>query len=233
MLLVSTGDCNLSCCIVGVKLIRLGLGPDPSLCLCRLGKWLGWTSKCEALLHGTLPIFGIDVSCTCPLQHTLTWSQSSTLLVCFQQISYDVTLPSNTSSGTWLSYTGLAWLGLNINTNKGRTISNPMVQTHIPLYRRLKDVLLVIEQGAPCPPATHPSSCIYKEGLTRLGLARLGKLVRLEALLHGTVPIFGIDVSCTCPLVHWLGLAWAWLGLWNVLTHLNINTHQRHTISLK
>ena len=40
----------------------------------------------------------------------------------------------------------------------------------------------------------------------RLGLAWLGStrqnrlgLARLEALLQGTVPIFGIDVSCTCP----------------------------------
>ena len=29
--------------------------------------WLGWASECEALLHGTVPIFGINVLCTCPL----------------------------------------------------------------------------------------------------------------------------------------------------------------------
>ena len=35
-------------------------------------------------------------------------------------------------------------------------------------------------------------------------------LARLEALLHGTLRIFGIDVSCTCPHT---ALAWLELGL--------------------
>ena len=65
---------------------------------------------------------------------------------------------------------------------------------------------------------------------TGIGLARLGKFAWLGsanrlgmawlglagARLYYTAPYrVGIDVSCTCPLVHWLGLglAWAWLGL--------------------
>ena len=38
-------------------------------------------------------------------------------------------------------------------------------------------------------------------GLAWLGSTRQNRLglARLEALLQGTVPIFGIDVSCTCP----------------------------------
>ena len=66
---------------------------------------------------------------------------------------------------------------------------------------------------------------------TWLGLARLGSAAQIawvrlglglyalawfEALSHGTVPIFGINVLCTCPLsTHLLDLAWIvdWAGL--------------------
>ena len=82
VLLVSTGDWSLSRCIVRVQVDLAWLGlylssyRSPGLAIVqRPGRALGlaWASKCEALLHGTLPIFGIDVSCTCPLQHTLAW----------------------------------------------------------------------------------------------------------------------------------------------------------------
>ena len=49
----------------------------------------------------------------------------------------------------------------------------------------------------------------------RLGLG-LYALAWFEALSHGTVPIFGINVLCTCPLsTHLLDLAWIvdWAGL--------------------
>ena len=41
-----------------------------------------------------------------------------------------------------------------------------------------------------------------------------------SARLYYTAPYrFGIDVSCTCPLVHWLGLGW----LGSVWPRLKIN----------
>ena len=48
----------------------------------------------------------------------------------------------------------------------------------------------------------------------RLGLVGLYALAWFEALLHGTVPIFGIDVLCTCPrALAWLGLGFGLLPI--------------------
>ena len=58
-------------------------------------------------------------------------------------------------------------------------------------------------------------SPVDKFGKLNLDEAWLG-LARLEALLRGTLPIFGINVSRTCPCtLAWLrlGLGWAWAGL--------------------
>ena len=54
-------------------------------------------------------------------------------------------------------------------------------------------------------------SPVDKFGKLNLDEAWLG-LARLEALLRGTLPIFGINVSRTCPRIG-LAWAWAWAGL--------------------
>ena len=134
-----------------------------------------------------------------------------------QQIPYNVpTLTEIRRPVYILSHNGSVRPCLNINNTHRHTIDS-MVQTHIPLYRQLKACAAGRTRPHPCPPGTHPSWCIYKEGLA-CGLARLGSANRLgmawlglaSARLYYTAPYrFGIDVSCTCPLVHWLGLVLA------------------------
>ena len=52
------------------------------------------SSRFKALLHGTLPIFGIDVSCTCPRTTLallgLGLGHDPPLCLCAQQIPYNV-----------------------------------------------------------------------------------------------------------------------------------------------
>ena len=136
-------------------MIRPGLGPNPSLCLCMyqipydvpLSRNTSSSKCCHTLAWLGSVRFDLRLYYTAPYQFSVSMFRAPVLSV-HTRLAW-----AWLGSANWL---GWARFGLNIHTHrKGHTISNPMVQTHT-IVSSAKGCTAGRTRHNPCPPVHTP-----------------------------------------------------------------------------